>query len=305
MSWDFPTKTCWTSSLSLGESTDRRASQSLKNRSLIALYVLPWMITNTKIITSQEVAIQLIGLCRNYAIEHSRRSFNSNLISCAANKGSFRTRIPQSLVAAASYTGEYPGAELRRSSADDESTKAETWCARVYTIQRSGLCSIQTWPDGKLTARVCALLYIRSQQRRPLDVGLHAQDFDNLTITNVHDFNEDPNIYPSLTTNSSKAPPTCIAKTQKSISERSNWKASEWLIWLYYSLPCLEGLYPRKYSNHLALFVWGRLGWSISPQSFQSQRYRHLRGRLPGQRRRIRQVAGTVTVHRRMHRDPC
>ncbi|CAB0041765.1 unnamed protein product, partial [Trichogramma brassicae] len=28
MSWDFPTKTCWTSSLSLGESTDRRASQS-------------------------------------------------------------------------------------------------------------------------------------------------------------------------------------------------------------------------------------------------------------------------------------
>ncbi|CAB0035381.1 unnamed protein product [Trichogramma brassicae] len=28
MSWDFPMKTCWTSSLSLGESTDRRASQS-------------------------------------------------------------------------------------------------------------------------------------------------------------------------------------------------------------------------------------------------------------------------------------
>ncbi|CAB0029249.1 unnamed protein product, partial [Trichogramma brassicae] len=67
---------------------------------------------------SNIVAIQLIGLCRNYAIEHSRRRFNSNFISCAANKGSFRTRIPQSLVAAASYTGEYPGAELRRSSAD-------------------------------------------------------------------------------------------------------------------------------------------------------------------------------------------
>uniref|UniRef100_A0ABD2WMH4 DDE Tnp4 domain-containing protein n=1 Tax=Trichogramma kaykai TaxID=54128 RepID=A0ABD2WMH4_9HYME len=51
-------------------------------------------------------------------------------------------------------------------------------------------------------------------------------------------------------------PPTCIAKTQKSISEHSNWKASEWLIWLlYYSLPCLEGLYPKEYSNHLALFV--------------------------------------------------
>ncbi|CAB0041763.1 unnamed protein product [Trichogramma brassicae] len=70
---------------------------------------------------SNIVAIQLIGLCRNYAIEHSRRSLDSNLISCTANKGSFRTRIPQSLVAAASYTGEYLGAELRRSSAGNPS----------------------------------------------------------------------------------------------------------------------------------------------------------------------------------------
>ncbi|CAB0043459.1 unnamed protein product [Trichogramma brassicae] len=75
----------------------------------------------------------------------ARRRFNSNFISCAANKGSFRTRIPQSLVAAASYTGEYPGAELRRSSAGNPlcplfsrpRVRVSTWADVLLTLAAS------------------------------------------------------------------------------------------------------------------------------------------------------------------------
>ena len=54
----------------------------------------------------------------------------------------------------------------------------------------------------------------------------------------------------------SNKPPTCIGKLPRSIEERNMWKASEWLYWiLFYALPCLHGLLPRKNLNHLALFV--------------------------------------------------
>uniref|UniRef100_A0ABD2WE45 Uncharacterized protein n=1 Tax=Trichogramma kaykai TaxID=54128 RepID=A0ABD2WE45_9HYME len=51
-------------------------------------------------------------------------------------------------------------------------------------------------------------------------------------------------------------PPTCVGKTPRGITERNNWKASEWLTWLlYYSIPCLSGLTKKKYIIHLSLFV--------------------------------------------------
>ncbi|XP_014237104.1 uncharacterized protein LOC106659202 [Trichogramma pretiosum] len=51
-------------------------------------------------------------------------------------------------------------------------------------------------------------------------------------------------------------PPTCVGKTPRGITERNNWKASEWLTWLlYYSIPCLSGLTQKKYIIHLSLFV--------------------------------------------------
>uniref|UniRef100_A0ABD2VUC2 DUF4218 domain-containing protein n=1 Tax=Trichogramma kaykai TaxID=54128 RepID=A0ABD2VUC2_9HYME len=50
-------------------------------------------------------------------------------------------------------------------------------------------------------------------------------------------------------------PPTCVGKVPRSFNERRNWKGSEWLPWLlFYSIPCLKNLIPKKYLRHIALF---------------------------------------------------
>ena len=52
-------------------------------------------------------------------------------------------------------------------------------------------------------------------------------------------------------------PPKCIAKVSRSIKERANWTASEWLTWLMvYSLICLDGVLPKNIIiTYLCLFV--------------------------------------------------
>ena len=74
----------------------------------------------------------------------------------------------------------------------------------------------------------------------------------------------------------SMKPPTCIANVPKSIEERKNSKASHWLIWLLFgSIPCLQGLLPAKYLNHLALFVTAiniLLQDSITPKELKTAR---------------------------------
>lgn len=52
-------------------------------------------------------------------------------------------------------------------------------------------------------------------------------------------------------------PPTEITKVQRSIKARKFWKASEWRSFLlFYALPALKGILPRKYWNHLFLLVF-------------------------------------------------
>lgn len=48
--------------------------------------------------------------------------------------------------------------------------------------------------------------------------------------------------------------PSGIARKPQDIKRRAEWKGSEWRNWLfYYSIPCLTGLIPQKYINHLAM----------------------------------------------------
>ena len=71
-------------------------------------------------------------------------------------------------------------------------------------------------------------------------------------------------------------PSSCIGKVPRSISERKNWKASEWLAWLlFYAIPCLKGVLPKKYLNHLGLFSTAMnilLSDSISPEMLDNSR---------------------------------
>ncbi|XP_031782978.1 uncharacterized protein LOC103316437 [Nasonia vitripennis] len=71
-------------------------------------------------------------------------------------------------------------------------------------------------------------------------------------------------------------PPNCIAKVSRSIKERANWTASEWLTWLiFYSLICLHGVLPKKYYNNLAMFVCAMnilLEDSITPAMLENAR---------------------------------
>nr|XP_055061257.1 uncharacterized protein LOC129444550 [Misgurnus anguillicaudatus] len=53
------------------------------------------------------------------------------------------------------------------------------------------------------------------------------------------------------------SPPTEITRVPRSMQERKFWKASEWrLFLLFYALPVLNGILPRKYWNHLFLLVF-------------------------------------------------
>lgn len=47
-----------------------------------------------------------------------------------------------------------------------------------------------------------------------------------------------------------------ITRMPRPISDRFHWKANEWRNWLlFYSLPCLLGILPKKYLNHFGFFV--------------------------------------------------
>ncbi|XP_071509828.1 uncharacterized protein [Diadema antillarum] len=51
-------------------------------------------------------------------------------------------------------------------------------------------------------------------------------------------------------------PPGIVARPPRPISERKFWKASEWHNWLlFYSVPCLLGILPTCYLNHLIVLV--------------------------------------------------
>ena len=71
----------------------------------------------------------------------------------------------------------------------------------------------------------------------------------------------------------SMKPPTCLAKTPKSIKERSMWKGSEWFNWLLlYCLPCFEGILKPKYFENSALYVAAMhifLNESITPDEIE------------------------------------
>ena len=51
-------------------------------------------------------------------------------------------------------------------------------------------------------------------------------------------------------------PPKCLTRTPRGIDPYNLWKASEWRSWiLWYALPCLRDLIPKKFITHLALLV--------------------------------------------------
>lgn len=51
-------------------------------------------------------------------------------------------------------------------------------------------------------------------------------------------------------------PPSMISRVPRPMTERKYWKASEWYNWLlFFSLPCLLGVLPPLYFQHLCLFV--------------------------------------------------
>ncbi|XP_063971106.1 uncharacterized protein LOC129260048 [Lytechinus pictus] len=51
-------------------------------------------------------------------------------------------------------------------------------------------------------------------------------------------------------------PPSIIVRAPRRISERKFWKASEWYAWLlFYSVPCLKGVLPLQYWQHLVVLV--------------------------------------------------
>ncbi|XP_075534634.1 uncharacterized protein LOC142568670 [Dermacentor variabilis] len=52
--------------------------------------------------------------------------------------------------------------------------------------------------------------------------------------------------------------PECISRQPRALTVRKYWKASEWQYWLlYYSMPCLSNVLPRKYLEHWGLLVKG------------------------------------------------
>lgn len=68
-------------------------------------------------------------------------------------------------------------------------------------------------------------------------------------------------------------PPCEISRTPQSTEEFKFYKAKDWLyLALYYSLPCLQNLLPKKYVDHWFLFVYGLstfLKTTISPEESQ------------------------------------
>ncbi|XP_077561453.1 uncharacterized protein LOC144177757 [Haemaphysalis longicornis] len=53
-------------------------------------------------------------------------------------------------------------------------------------------------------------------------------------------------------------PPLCFPRLPRSLLQRKYWKATEWQQWLlFFSLPCVVGILPAKYSRHYSLLVRG------------------------------------------------
>ncbi|XP_040073852.1 uncharacterized protein LOC120846228 [Ixodes scapularis] len=53
-------------------------------------------------------------------------------------------------------------------------------------------------------------------------------------------------------------PPRSISRLPRSLTNRCQWKASEWKCWLfYYAIPCLKGCLPERYLKHFALLSNG------------------------------------------------
>ncbi|XP_071493037.1 uncharacterized protein [Diadema antillarum] len=51
-------------------------------------------------------------------------------------------------------------------------------------------------------------------------------------------------------------PPSVVVRAPRPVSERKYWKASEWYTWLiFYSVPCLKGILPTLYWEHLIILV--------------------------------------------------
>ncbi|XP_049269081.1 uncharacterized protein LOC119384784 [Rhipicephalus sanguineus] len=51
-------------------------------------------------------------------------------------------------------------------------------------------------------------------------------------------------------------PPQWVTRLPRAIEERALWKASEWKWWLlFYAVPCLDGILPDTYHEHLSLLV--------------------------------------------------
>lgn len=49
-------------------------------------------------------------------------------------------------------------------------------------------------------------------------------------------------------------PHLCASRLPRFLSVRKYWKASEWQQWLYFSLPCLEGLLPAQFLSIFHLY---------------------------------------------------
>ena len=68
----------------------------------------------------------------------------------------------------------------------------------------------------------------------------------------------------------------CIGQVRRSIKDRKNWKASNWLAWiLFYAVPCLKRLLPEKHLNHLSMFstaITSLLNESITKNMLESSK---------------------------------
>lgn len=75
--------------------------------------------------------------------------------------------------------------------------------------------------------------------------------------------------------------PSEVTRTPQSITDRNQWKASEWRnMFLYYCIPCFKDILPKKYLDHLFLLIYSVtifLQTKISEHQFESARSARLK----------------------------